>query len=156
MLIEMLVWEWCKDRHCSALERQTDLLRPTQLCGSPFRGSRRRWPVWVCSGRGDSASRLIIQFFPATIWAEPPSRRARQCLSFHSPPTNIAQGCGRNTNTELARFIDIAIGSASEVEYHLLLARDLGYLPENRHMNLATEVIEIRRTLLTLNKKLRS
>jgi len=73
-----------------------------------------------------------------------------------SIPTNIAEGCGRQTNNEVARFIDIATGSASEVEYQLLLAKGLGYLPEDEHKNLSAEVIEIRRMLLAFNKKLRS
>ena len=45
-----------------------------------------------------------------------------------SIPANIAEGCGRNGEAELARFCQIAMGSASELEYHLLLARDLKYL----------------------------
>ena len=52
------------------------------------------------------------------------SQMRRACAS---SGTNIAEGCGRDTNKELARFIDIATGSASEVEYQVLLARDLGY-----------------------------
>ncbi len=42
--------------------------------------------------------------------------------------SNIAEGCGRKTETEFARFLQIAMGSASEVQYDLLLARDLGFL----------------------------
>src|SRR5271168_4922447 len=42
---------------------------------------------------------------------------------------NIAEGCGKQGNNELHRFLYIASGSASELDYHLLLARDLGYLP---------------------------
>ena len=41
---------------------------------------------------------------------------------------NIAEGCGRNGPNELRHFLEIAMGSASEVEYHLLLARDLGFM----------------------------
>jgi four helix bundle protein len=41
---------------------------------------------------------------------------------------NIAEGCGRRGNAELHRFLQIAMGSANELEYHLLLSRDLGYL----------------------------
>ena len=68
----------------------------------------------------------------------------------------MAEGCGRSTNNKLARFIDIATGSASEVEYQLLLAKDLGHLPKDQHTNLSTEVIEIRRMLLAFNKTLRT
>ena len=51
-----------------------------------------------------------------------------------SIPTNIAEGCGRNTDKEFARFLQIAMGSASEAEYQLILARDLNFLP-TIHMN---------------------
>ncbi len=43
-----------------------------------------------------------------------------------SIPANIAEGCGKDTETELARYMQISMGSASELEYHLLLAHDLG------------------------------
>lgn len=47
-----------------------------------------------------------------------------------SIPANIAEGCGRGGNAELARFLQIGMGSASELEYHILLAHDLTYLPD--------------------------
>ena len=50
-----------------------------------------------------------------------------------SIPTNIAEGCGRYGNKELARFVQIALGSASELEYQILLSRDLGYIVPNQH-----------------------
>ncbi len=80
------------------------------------------------------------------------SQMRRACASI---PTNIAEGCGRNTINELARFIDIATGSASEVEYQLLLAKDLGYLSDNQYETLSTEAIGVRRMLLAFNEKLR-
>ncbi len=48
----------------------------------------------------------------------------RSCASI---PANIAEGCGRKGDAEFARFLQIALGSASELEYHSLLARDLGF-----------------------------
>lgn len=70
-----------------------------------------------------------------------------------SIPANIAEGCGRNGDAELARFCQIAMGSASEVEYHLLLARDLNFLMENAYEDLSGD--EIKKMLATFIQKLR-
>jgi len=67
---------------------------------------------------------------------------------------NLAEGCGRDGDTELARFCGIARGSASELEYHLLLARDLHLLPDSDHNRLAKETTEIKRMLTGLMQKL--
>jgi four helix bundle protein len=64
-----------------------------------------------------------------------------------SIPTNIAEGCGRNGDREVARFMVIAAGSASETEYLLLLAQDLGYFKEDMYIQFNEEVIEIKRML---------
>lgn len=53
--------------------------------------------------------------------------------SAESIAANIAEGCGRDGDAEFARFLQIALGSASETEYHLLLAKDLGLLPVSEH-----------------------
>jgi four helix bundle protein len=60
------------------------------------------------------------------------SQLRRACASI---PANIAEGCGRSGDVELARFLVIASGSASEVEYHLLLAHDLGYMKDAEYRN---------------------
>jgi len=67
-----------------------------------------------------------------------------------SVPSNIAEGCGRDGERELARFLSIAAGSASESEYQLLLARDLGYLQHDTHRRLEEQVTEVRRICSTL------
>ncbi|MBA7506219.1 hypothetical protein ES706_04900 [subsurface metagenome] len=72
-----------------------------------------------------------------------------------SVPTNIAEGCGRNTDAELARFMEIASGSASELDYLLLLAKDIGLLAENGYVELLTELTEIRKMLTTFIKTVR-
>jgi four helix bundle protein len=64
-----------------------------------------------------------------------------------SVPANIAEGCGRDGDADFARFLQIAYGSASEVEYHLLLARDLGYLNPTNHDNLVAATQEVKRML---------
>jgi four helix bundle protein len=65
---------------------------------------------------------------------------------------NLAEGCGRQSEGEFARFIQIAMGSASELEYQLLLARDLKYLSESEHSKSAAELTEIRKMLTALNQ----
>jgi four helix bundle protein len=73
-----------------------------------------------------------------------------------SIPANIAEGCGRLGDAELARFLNIAMGSASELEYHLYLSKDLKYLPSSVHESLAQEVAEVKRMLTTFIQKLRA
>jgi len=72
-----------------------------------------------------------------------------------SIPTNIAEGCGRNGDSELARFMTISMGSASEVEYQLLLAHDLGYLSQEVYIELHEKVIEVKRMLAGFIKTLK-
>ena len=62
----------------------------------------------------------------------------RRCSS--SVAANIAEGCGRPGNAEFARFLGIAMGSASELEYFLLLARDLEYLEPGAYVALVRDV----------------
>jgi four helix bundle protein len=71
-----------------------------------------------------------------------------------SVPSNIAEGCGRTGDRELRRFCRMALGSGSELEYHLLLARDLGLLPGPVYEPLATQVVEVKRMLSGLIRSL--
>ena len=71
-----------------------------------------------------------------------------------SIPANIAEGCGCARNREFARFLRIALKSASETEYHLLLARDLGYLEVKTYEVLNDRVTEIKRMLTGFIQKL--
>ena len=73
-----------------------------------------------------------------------------------SIPANIAEGCGRDGDAELARFCQIAMGSASELEYHLLLAYDLKYLNTDEHKKLEGVLIEVKRMLASFIQKLRA
>jgi four helix bundle protein len=72
-----------------------------------------------------------------------------------SIPTNIAEGCGRNGEAELARYLQFAAGSASELEYQLILARDLHYISEKEYPQGMDELIEVKRMLSGLSRKVR-
>jgi four helix bundle protein len=63
---------------------------------------------------------------------------------------NLAEGCGRQTTPEFARFVRIAMGSASELDYHLLLAHDFGYLRPDEHQNLSQSLTRVRKMLASL------
>ena len=71
-----------------------------------------------------------------------------------SIPTNISEGCGYQTQKEFGRFLRIASGSASEVEYQLLLSRDLKFVPQGKFEELTKEVIIIRKMLYKLTQSL--
>jgi four helix bundle protein len=67
----------------------------------------------------------------------------------------IAEGCGRRSDGEMCRFLNIAYGSATEVEYHLLLARDLHLLEEDLFRQLECDIDEVRRMLTSLIQRVR-
>jgi len=77
----------------------------------------------------------------------------RRCSA--SIAANLAEGCGRNGNRELARFCSFAMGSASELEYHLLLAKDLALIESDAQMQLSQDAIELKRMLAGLMRKLK-
>lgn len=69
---------------------------------------------------------------------------------------NIAEGCGKRGNGEFQRYLNIATGSASELEYHFLLAHDLGYLSPADYHSLHDRVVEVKRMLASLAQKVES
>ncbi|MDH5295479.1 MAG: four helix bundle protein [Acidimicrobiia bacterium] len=73
-----------------------------------------------------------------------------------SIPSNIAEGAGRRTPADYARFIDIALGSTNEVEYQLLLAHQLGYIGGSEHAARARDVSEVRKMCIGLRSAILS
>lgn len=73
-----------------------------------------------------------------------------------SIPANIAEGCGRQGNAEFARFLQIAFGSANELEYHLILSRDLKILDSEQHRQIENQLLEVKRMLAALLIKVRN
>ncbi|MEA5138733.1 four helix bundle protein [Arcicella rigui] len=74
--------------------------------------------------------------------------------SSSSIPTNIAEGCGRESNIDFNRFLTIAKGSASELEYQLLLAKDLNYIDSVVFLSLNKKINEIRKMIYGYGAKL--
>lgn len=72
-----------------------------------------------------------------------------------SIPANIAEGCGRNSDAELAHFFQTAMGSASEVEYYFILTRDLGFISPPQYEQLNRDLVEVKRMLNAFIQKLR-
>ena len=73
-----------------------------------------------------------------------------------SVPTNIAEGCGRNTDPDLAKFLTIAMGSASELEYQLLLSKDLEYIDQIEYETITEKLVAAKKMLNTFLKKVRA
>ncbi len=95
----------------------------------------------------------VTTLFPKDELYALTSQIRRACASI---PTNIAEGCGRNGDPEFAHFLSIAMGSASELEYQLLLTRDLGLLSQNDYDRLEPALIEVKRMLNSFIQKLKA
>ena len=93
---------------------------------------------------------VITRIFPKDEMYGLTSQVRRSAASIGA---NIAEGCGRRSDGELCRFLQIARGSASETEYHLLLAKDLGLLSESDFRKAEQKVLEVQRMLTALVQK---
>ena len=75
--------------------------------------------------------------------------------SAYSIPANIAEGCGKNTKADFANFLNIALGSANESEYFILLTKDLAYINTEKFETLSKLINEIKAMLIALIAKVR-
>jgi four helix bundle protein len=80
------------------------------------------------------------------------SQIRRSCASIGA---NLAEGCGRRSDGEMARFVHIAMGSGAELSYHLRLARDLDLLSNAVSEHLRSDLNEVMRMLFSLPQKLK-
>jgi four helix bundle protein len=74
----------------------------------------------------------------------------------YSIPFNIVEGCGRNTDKDFVHFLDMSLGSAHELEYCFLLAKDLGFIQKELYAVLYEKVNEIKAKTIKLIKSIRS
>jgi four helix bundle protein len=113
----------------------------------------RELKVW------ETSHRLVIEIYRATIdlpkeetyGLTSQMRRAAVSIS-----ANIAEGCGRDSEADFARFLRMAAGSASELEYHLLLSHDLQFLKDEIYHALSHQVAEVRHMLFSFIQKLKA
>ena len=131
------------------LELLRDLLEA--FIHNPAMKDFRNLKVW------EKAHHLTLALYPVT--ASFPRDEAYGLASqirrsASSIPSNIAEGCGREGDPEFARFCIIARGSASELEYQLLLARDLKLIQPGEYEKLSAQTVEIKRMLTVLVQKL--
>ena len=111
----------------------------------------RQFDVWK------KAHQLALDLYAATTRFPIEERfglaqQLRRCAV--SIPSNIVEGAARPTDRDFARFVGIALASASDAEYQLLLARDLGYIDDGRHELLSQAVVSVRRMLIRLRQRL--
>jgi four helix bundle protein len=110
----------------------------------------RTLQVWEKAHRLTLSSYRVTNTFPKSELYGMTSQIRRCAVSITA---NIAEGCGKRGNGEFQRFLNIAAGSASELEYHFLLARDLGYLSETDYPQMHVAVVEVKRMLASLARK---
>jgi four helix bundle protein len=113
----------------------------------------RKLKVWEKGHRLTLDVYEVTVTFPSEELYGLTSQMRRACAAI---PANVAEGCGRGSNADLARFLQIALGSASELEYHLLLAQDLAFVKPTDYERLTGEVTELKRMLTSFVKNLKS
>lgn len=107
----------------------------------------RKLKVWKKSHELTLALYQATQSFPQNeVYGL--TSQMRRCSS--SIPSNIVEGCGRGSNPDFLRFLYVALGSANELEYQLLLAHDLGYIADPLHIELSAGALEVKRMLSAL------
>ena len=112
----------------------------------------RELKVWHKAHALALRSYAIVSHFPKDELYGLTSQVRRASTSI---PANIAEGCGRNSDVDFTRFLTIAMGSASELEYLFILATDLSFLDAKTHSELEPLVIEVKKMLYALITRLR-
>ena len=107
--------------------------------------------VWEKAHRLTISIYRVTSTFPAEERYGLTSQLRRAAVSI---PANIAEGCGRSGDRDFARFLQMSMGSATELEYHLLLVHDLGFVETATYEDLEAQTTEVKRMLASLIRKL--
>lgn len=111
----------------------------------------RKYEIWQLSHQLTLDVYNMSNIFPSSEIYGLISQLRRAASSI---PTNISEGCGRNSDKEFAHFLNIALGSVSEVEYLTLLSKDPGYLDDNNYDIISNNLNTIKRKTFQLKQKL--
>jgi four helix bundle protein len=112
----------------------------------------RKLLVWTKAHELALGIHRLTQDWPRSDTAGLVGQMRRAAMSI---PANIAEGCGRNGDKDFAKFLQIAIGSSVELEYHLLFAGDAAIMPTAESRLQQERVVEVRRMLVGLIRKVR-
>ncbi|MBA9072776.1 four helix bundle protein [Flavobacterium gossypii] len=111
----------------------------------------RKYDIWQSSHSFTLEVYKITSHFPKEEIYNLTSQIRRASSSI---PTNISEGCGRNSDKEFNQFLNIALGSANETEYLLILSRDLQYINNEIAENLLEKINSIKSKIYNLKQKL--
>ena len=111
----------------------------------------RNLHAWQRADRPVKEIYVATESYPRHEHYELRSQTRRSAVSI---PANIAERAGRGSEREYRRFLVIATGSATELEYELGLGRDLGYLELEDHERLDADLGEVRAMLITIARRL--
>ena len=112
----------------------------------------KKYDVWQISHDLVLNVYKITASFPASEKYQLITQMQRAAYSI---PSNLSEGCGRESDKDFNRFVQIALGSAHELEYFFILARDLSFIDQTSYETLDHQVNEIKKKLYNLSKKLK-
>jgi|SRR5690606_30257384 len=110
----------------------------------------KKYNVWQDSHLLTLKIFKVTNNFPANELYKVVSQMQRAAYSI---PSNFAEGCGRGSDKDFDRFIQISLGSAHELEYFIILAKDLDYITELQANEIDNQINNIKKQLFALSKK---
>ena len=114
----------------------------------------KKFTVW------QSSHMLVTKIYKEIIPDFPDSEKyglsSQVRRAAYSIPLNIVEGCGRTSDKEFTRFLEISLGSAHELEYCLLLSKDLAFITEEQYQKSNKMINSLKAMIITLIKKIRS
>jgi four helix bundle protein len=114
----------------------------------------KRFSVWVISH--ELTLKIYKEIVPGFPESEKYGLTSQVRRAAYSIPCNIAEGCSRSSEKEFAHFLEISLGSAQELEYCLLLTKDLAFMNEREYLIFYEKVNKIKAMIINLIKKIRT